>query len=267
MKQDKLNDSLAEVLEQESFRPNVFGEYHPSEVTGCPLKTVLDWMTEDEFITNSYTFAGTAVHYYLQESGILTRALEKAGYHPVHTSYEVSKRHEIENGVEITGTCDVIADNGDETTIIDLKYSSLKPEYAHGRVMKYFSQVNTYSMMFEADKMALWLISSNERDNLPANGLSILSGEPAEDNWEIVKRKVLDVHRTLDRLGYDTGSRLNPSDLEDADKEFWEDFMQSLEASDCPAYNKECNYCSHSEYCPVKNGELNSGMASFKNGT
>lgn len=260
-----MNEELRKELREDNHREDKFGEYHPSTITGCPLKAVLDRMTDASVELNSYMFAGTAVHYYLQETGILTDALYRAGYHPLYTDYEVSTRHKVDDGIFITGTCDIICDDGDNTTIIDIKYSSLKPEYAHGRVAKYFAQVNTYSKMFDADEMALWLISSNERDSLPDEGISMLTGEPQEDNWEITKDKARSIHNTLERYGYPDGNTFDMETLAGQDLEFWQELLGEIDLNQVPAYEKECKYCDHSEYCPVKQGEMGGGMQGVVN--
>lgn len=263
MDKEKLNKALAGKLSESTYRDSEFGEYHPSTISGCPVMAVLDRMIGSEFVMNSYTFAGSAVHYYLQETGILTDALYDAGYHPLYTEYEVHTRKRITDGIYITGTCDVLCDNGDKTTIFDLKYSSLKPEYAQGRVMQYFSQVNTYSYMFDADEMALWLISSNERDNLPKNGLTLLTGTPQEDNWEVVKNKAKQIHKTLEMLGYDEGRRITESEAKEYDKSDWEDMFKHINLEYAPSYDKEHKYCDHKEYCPICNDVFATGMEGF----
>lgn len=263
MDKEKLNQALSGRLSESTYRDKEFGEYHPSTVSGCPVMAVLDRLVGSEFVMNSYTFAGSAVHYYLQETGILTDALYDAGYHPIYTDYEVHTRKKIDDGIYLTGTCDVLCDDGNSTTIFDLKYSSLKPEYAQGRVGKYFSQVNTYAKMFGADEMALWLISSNERDNLPKNGLTILSGEPAEDNWEIVKEKVQQIHATLEKAGYDDGRKLSEEEAKSYEKKDWEELLSEINLDYAPSYDDEHKYCDHEEYCPICNDVFAGGMANF----
>lgn len=263
MDRDKLNGGLRNQLESSTYREAEYGEYHPSTISGCPVMAVLDRMIGSEFVMNSYTFAGSAVHYYLQETGILTDALYEAGYHPLYTEYEVHTRKRIEDGIYLTGTCDVLCDDGENTTIFDLKYSSLKPEYAEGRVMQYFAQVNTYAHMFDADEMALWLIASNERENLPQNGLTLLTGEPKEDNWEVVKEKARQIHKTLGMLGYDDGRRITKSAAKAYNKEDWEDVFKHINLDHAPAYEDEHKYCDHEEYCPICNDVFASGMEGF----
>lgn len=262
MDTQKIEDSLGETLAEGNKREDNPEEFHPSEVTGCPLKVSLNKLMGEETILNCYLFQGSAVHHYLQNTGILDEALFKAGYHPVHTEYEVHTKHKVGDDTWLTGTCDILCDNGDATTIFDIKYSSLRPEYNHGRVMKYFSQTNTYAHMFDADEYGLMLINSQERDNLPENGIVVMEGKPVEDNWEITKKKAIEIHNILKEYGYpdDMDQPLTEEEVRGWATGTWEDFLSGFDLSTIPAYEEECKYCPHSEYCPVKNGDVGGGI-------
>lgn len=264
----QIEENFREVLEEDNYREFTLGEYHPSEVTGCPLKVVLNTMTEYETTMNCYLFQGSAVHHYLQETGILDRILHKSGYHMLETSYEVSNRKEIGDGVSIVGTTDVLCEGEDGMrTIFDIKYSSAKPGRDKGRLVQYFSQTNTYAYMFDADEYGLMIVDSQERDNLPEDGITVLSGEPNEENWQIVKDKARAIHSSLSRAGFQDGVVWPMPDLEDKDIGFWEGLTQEMDRNNIPAYEKECKWCPHSEYCPEKQGKWQNGMSSFKGGS
>lgn len=252
----KLEDTLADVLERDNaaYGQHVYGEYHPSQVSGCPLKVFLNWMTDDETTLNSWLFQGSAVHYYLQETGLMTEALNDAGYHPVHTSYEVATQKEIGDGITITGKCDIHVGRNGDTTIFDIKYSSLPADSGHGRIYKYMSQANTYAHMFDADAYGLIMINSKSRDL--CDDIAVMPGQMSEENWEIVKQKAHSIHEALDEYGWPEGERLPPDLLDNKKNEFWKEMMQFFDKKQCPSYEKECDWCSHSGYCPVKNGKL-----------
>lgn len=261
MESGNLEETLADTLQEKSQRHHDFGEYHPSQVTGCPLKVVLDKMTDKKTIYNSWLMQGSAVHYWLQETGIMTDALTDAGFHPLNTKYEVGTHHRINDEVYLDGTCDILCNNDGRSFIFDIKYSSIPASSGHGRVYKYMSQANTYAHMFGADEYGLIMISSKSRDLLGmedghASDISVMMGEKSPDNWENVKRKARVIHSVLKEAGYDAGERWTKDMLEAADLEFWENVMEEITRQECPSYNKECNYCDHSEYCPVKQGKL-----------
>lgn len=260
----EIEQSLSQALEEDALRGNEFGEYHPSQVSGCPLKVFFDYMTEAETALNHWLLQGTAVHYWLQETGVLSKALHKAGYHELDTEYEVPTKTRIAPGVYITGTCDILAHDGDNTAIMDIKYSSVNPDTQPKRVFKYFTQVNTYSHMFGADEHALILVN-NRSDNIPKDGIQVLSGEPSEDNWEKVKERAIGIHEALNSAGYQDGVRWNHSELEGEIKSFWKDVMEPFPKDSVPTYSKECQYCDHSDICPVEQGKLG-GVGSFKGG-
>lgn len=261
---DQIEESLGQALEEDAIRGNTFGEYHPSQVSGCPLKVFFDYMTEAETALNHWLLQGTAVHYWLQETGVLSKALHQAGYHELDTKYEVPTKKRIAPGVYITGTCDVLTHDGDDTAIMDIKYSSVNPNTQPERVFKYFTQVNTYSHMFGADEHALVLVN-NRSDNIPENGIQVLDGEPSEDNWEKVKERAKAIHTALEDAGYPEGERWAHSELGTQGSDFWKDVTEPFPKEAMPTYNKECNYCDHSEVCPVEQGKLG-GIGSFKGG-
>lgn len=253
---EKVEDTLAGVLDRNNraYGKHKLGEYHPSQVSGCPLKVFLNWMTDNETVLNCWLFQGSAVHYYLQESGIMTEALHDAGYHPLHTSYEVSTQKKIGDGITITGKCDIVCAQDGHTTIFDIKYSSIPPSSGHGRLYKYMSQANTYAHMFGAESYGLIMINSKSRDLL--NDIVVMPGTMSEDNWEIVKNKAYAIHNSLKRFDWDSGERWSNSRLESAGSSFWRGVMSEFDEKQIPSYEKECQYCDHSDYCPVKNGKL-----------
>lgn len=275
MNKEGLEESLAETLRESGIRGRVLGEYHPSTISGCALKATLDAMVDKETGLNKWLFQGSAVHYYMQNhpspegyDGIITEALHDAGYHTLDTEYEVGTRHRISDNVVITGTCDIItADQDDNRTIFDLKYSSVKPSRNKDRLMKYLTQVNCYSNMFGADKHGLILIDNREKESIPDNGITVIGGEPQEDNWEIQKEKAKSIDKVLRDAGYEGGERWSKEMLESADVEFWEEIMDVINSDHCPSYEKECRYCDHEDYCPVVNGKTGGGLTSFKGGT
>lgn len=264
MDTERIEASLKNVLEEDSKREERFGEYHPSEVTGCPLKVTLDKMTDNETVLNSWLFQGSAVHYYLQEAGLLDKALHKAGYHMLDTDYEVHNKYHLGDDVWLTGTCDIMCYDGDAKTILDIKYSSIPVESGHGRLFKYFSQANTYAFMFGADEYGLMVLNSQSRELL--DDIHVLEGKPDEENWQLVTDKARAIHTSLREFGYDTGVVWPVDDLADKSIDFWDDVLEEFDISNIPAYNQECKYCDHSSYCPVKQGKLKNGLNSFRNG-
>lgn len=253
---NQLEQHLADVLDESNraYGVHKLGEYHPSQVSGCPLKVHLNWMTDNETVLNSWLFQGSAVHHYLQETGLMTDALYRAGYHPVHTSYEVASQKRIGDGITITGKCDIVCAKDGETTIFDIKYSSIPPDSGHGRIYTYFSQANTYAHMFGADNYGLIMINSKSRDLL--DDIAIMPGQMSEDNWEIVKDKARNIHEALQTGGWDDGVRWDSDQLEEVGSGFWKDVVAHFERERIPSYDKECQYCDHSDYCPVKQGKL-----------
>lgn len=254
MDEEAIEESLGNVLREDNHRPKKLGEYHPSQVTGCPLKTFLDWMTENHSGLNHWLFSGSAVHFYLQEkSNLLSEALKRAGYHPLDTKYEVRNRTNIGGGVNIVGTCDILTHDGEDTIILDIKYSSVKPSSGRGRMWSYLSQVNTYSYMFGADEYGLLLIY-NRADSIP-DEINVVSNSPSEDNWELVKEKARSIDDTLYDFGYQDGRRFK-SDNMSATDDIWTDVLSNIDKTHCPSYKQECKYCDHKEYCPVKQGKV-----------
>lgn len=256
-----LEETLADALRRDNYREKEHGYYHPSTITGCPLKGFLDKMTETSTELNNYMFQGSAVHFYLQNNqNLLTKALGDAGYHPLDTKYEVNTIYDMGGGVRLTGTCDVLANGDDGVAIVDIKYSSVRPETHQGRLFQYMSQVNTYAHMFGADEYGLLLLYSYANDNQSGNkpqnipdSVLLLPGEPNEDNWNLTKSKARQVHLALEEFGFADGDRWDDSNIPD---EWWDKILAIIDRGACPSYEKECDYCDHSEVCPV----LNSGL-------
>lgn len=275
---DGLQESLREVIDERESRPNVLGEYHPSQISGCPLKVFLNWMTDNETVLNCWLFQGSAVHFYLQqeegdESGWsrMDEALRRAGYHPVDTEYEVSGEFEVNGEVSIVGSADILSryhdpDNGEEDGwgVFDIKYSSIPPSSGHARLYKYFSQANIYAHMLGADHYGLIMINSKSRDLL--DDIVVMEGSVSEKNWGIVQKKALNIHDALTRFNYGDGERWTESELMEKDNEFWKKVGESFNKSNIPSYEGECKYCTHSEYCPQKQGKWG-GLDSVIQGT
>lgn len=261
---EDLEETFGDALREDSNREFTHGEYHPSTVTGCPLKGFLNKMTEDETPLNNYLFQGSAVHYYVQErSELLTKALSESGFHPLDVQYEVSNVTNIGDGIDLVGTCDVLAQGDDGLNILDIKYSSVRPSTHKGRLYKYMSQVNTYSYMFNADRYGLLLIYSRANDRASGNkpktipdSIAVIPGTPDRENWDLVKSKASSIHTALEEFGYTNGVRWEKSELETKMDEFWKEIMEIIDKSSCPSYDKECNYCDYKDCCPVNNGKL-----------
>lgn len=243
---DRLHQTLGEELESGDYHSKTYGEYHVSTITGNPLKGFLDFMLEEETDYNNYMFQGTAVHYYLQESGILNRALTGAGFNPMFTSHEIQNRVSVGDGASIVGRVDTLAINDEASYAIDLKYTSLKPEYSHGRLLSYASQANAYAHMFGTDRWALLTIYS-KADNIP-DAVDGVTNPKDNDNWEIVKDKARQIHKALTRSGYQDGVRWTEEELRDRSVEFWEDVMEPFDESLIPAYEEELKYSDRKEW-------------------
>lgn len=254
MAKEKLQEEIRKVIAETADRPNVYGEYHPSQITGCPLKVFLNWMTDNETTLNNYLFQGLAVHYYLQETGMLTEAMHQAGYHIINTEYEVRQRKKIDDDITIVGRCDVLGERDGNKAIFDIKYSSIPVDSGHGRMFKYFSQANTYSFMFGAEEYGLIMINSRSDDLV--SDIYVMDGQKSEENWEKTKKKARQIHEALGVYGWPDGKRWEQGQLEDADKDFWRDVMGFFDSQMVPSYEKECNYCAHKDYCPEYNGKL-----------
>lgn len=255
MKGKEIASELGDVIEENGNREKTLGEYHPSTISGCPLKAFLKWITDNETLVNRWLFQGSAVHYYLQEKpGMLTEALHRAGYHPLNTDYEVHTEYHINDDVLITGTCDVLTHGDENDAIIDLKYSSVPPDSNHGRLWKYASQVNTYANMFKADEWGLLMINSKS-DNIP-NDIAMIDGEADEENFEIVTSKAVSIDSALRNFDYGEGERLEASQLESDMMDLWEEVFEYLDRQNCPSHEEECRYCDFKECCPVKQGEF-----------
>lgn len=266
MDTNKLEEKAGEVLSANGVRADEKGKYHPSEITGCSLRLILDKISDSEDPYNSWLFQGSAVHHYMQETGLLDEILYQAGYHPSTAAYEVGREYEVTEDVTITGTCDVLASNGKDTVILDLKYTSILPSYNHGRLAKYFAQTNTYSYMFNADEYALFLIHNKSR-NLPEEGVNVMAGEPNRENWELIQQKAINIHNKLEEMGWEPGDILHTvGEMEEADVGFWEEILKGLDMDHMPVYKEECKHCNFADFCPVKNGDVGSGLRSYIGG-
>jgi len=254
MNPEDLEDSLRDAIIDDGERSTPNHHFHPSQITGCPLKVHLDEMTRNETILNSWLFQGSAVHYYLQQSGLMDDALKQAGYHPPTIEYEKNIKYPLRDDVWINGTCDILVEDDGSRVIYDIKYSSIPVESGHGRLYKYYSQANTYAQMFGADDYGLIMINSRSQ-NLRQD-IHVLEGELSDENWSIVKDKALNIREALRAAGYYDGVEWDTDTLEDADIKFWEEVAAHFDRQQIPAFDKECKYCDHSEYCPVKQGKL-----------
>lgn len=264
MDTDKIEQAMKKVIGRDNYGDEVGPYFHPSQVTGCPLKVTLDKLTDQSVTLNSWLFQGSAVHHYLQETGMMDEIMLEAGYDIFSSDYEISTQTHIGDGVYLTGKCDILTHGPEGRTVFDIKYSSIPVESGHGRLFKYFSQANVYAHMFDADEYGLMVISSKSQDLL--NDINVLSGEKNEDNWEIVKKKTKQIHELLEHENFYDGVRWNEEELSPNNSETWEDMLGVLDKKDIPSYEKECQYCDHKQYCPVKQGTLNSGLDSFRNG-
>lgn len=249
-----VEDALRDTLVEDAKRSSPSHHFHPSQITGCPLKVLLNEMTDHETTLNSWLFQGSAVHYYLQETGILDEVFDRAGYHPVRTRYEQNIKYPLEADVWINGTCDILVENEEERVIYDIKYSSIPVESDHPRLYKYFSQANTYAKMFNADRYGLIMINSKSQNLV--EDVHVIPGELSEENWEIVTSKARAIKKGLDDAEYDAGNRWEPEWLREKRVEFWKGVTQYFNNSHIPSYSGECDYCSHSDYCPETNGML-----------
>lgn len=266
MSAEKLEDTLKEELSKDDHKDPEAGLYFPSEITGCPLKVYLNRMMRIKTEINSYLFQGSAVHFYLQESGILDEALHNAGYHVLDTAYEVSTAMEIADGIRIHGSCDILCQGDESTAIFDIKYSSIPAHTGAGRIYKYYAQANTYAYLFDAHEYGLIMIhsQSHESDNFFDN-LTVLPNEKSEDNWEITKSKTKNVHNALINAGYDKGNEWEMDVIADKSVDFWKEIIPQFEKKQMPAYEQECKYCDHKNYCPINQGILSGGLQNVIN--
>jgi len=252
MDEDRIESAFVNAISghEGDYHDDVFGEYHPSHVSGCPLGAVIDFMTEKEIPTNNYMWNGKTTHYYLQETGILKEALHDAGYHWLDTSFEITNRHKVAPGVHLVGRCDAICyDNETETSaIIDIKYTSLKSHYNSGRLYKYATQVNTYCGMFGADEWGLLMLYSKTDDVESEDFVDMLTNEFNEDNWANAKQKAKNIHSCLDHFGYDDGERWNVDWLKQQDRGFWEEAMEFFNPDNVPFYDGELKYSDRDEW-------------------
>lgn len=253
MDTDKLEEATLDFLLDDGYRGDTHGEYHPSSISGCSLRVFLDRMVETEQEINSWLFQGTAVHEYLESEGRIERILTNGGYENAGVRKEVSTSYDVTDDITIVGTCDILVDDGKLTAIFDIKYSSLKPEYGHGRVMKYLSQANIYSYMFGADEYGLLMIHSSSHDL--RDGVNVLEGQKSDENWEIVKQKAKNIHTVLEAAGYDDGERWEMGELEAMGESFWEQVFSVLDTDQSPSYDKECKHCPFKDACPMPDDE------------
>lgn len=261
VKHDELSNTAPEIIAKDRYPQKPDNHYSPSKISGCELRVYLDRMLDIETTLNSWMFQGKAVHYYLQETNILTEALHQAGYHWVNTNYEISNVYEINDEAVISGTADVLArDVDDDTVVYDIKYSSIPPGSGHGRLYKYFTQAHIYAQIFDADGYGLIMIHS-KADNLK-DGIAVLEGKMSDENWEIIRDKVESIHVALKAAGFFDGNRWEAETIEEVGVGFWETVIEHFNTERIPTYQKECQYCDHAEYCPVKQDKLESGGVS-----
>lgn len=268
MDQELICNELGKAIEtsEGDYHDRVLGEYHPSALSGNPLDEFLDWMTEKQIPLNNHMFNGKCVHYWLQETGVLRQALHNAGFHAIDTEFEVGVKQEIEPGVNIVGRADVVAHDGDEQAVIDIKYSSLKSHYNSGRLYKYATQVNTYAGMLGADKWGLLLIYSKADD--VTEEIDMLTNDFNEESWEGVKERAVQVDEALRAAGYQDGNRFTEDKLKKVGREYWEEVMQHFNEEDIPFYDGELKYSDRDEwvmpYMDSWNEDTSTGLSSFK---
>lgn len=261
MNAEELEDSLRNEIAKDDHKDPEHGLYFPSEITGCPLKVFLNRMMRVEVDVNSFLFQGSAVHFYLQESGILDEALHNAGYHILDSQYELSTAKEIADGVRIHGSCDILCEEEEGTAVFDMKYSALPADSGAGRIYKYYAQANTYSYLFDADEYGLIMIHSRSGDHEDfMNNLAVLPGEKSQDNWEKQKTKTTNVHQALTDAGYEKEKEWEMEWLDSRDKDFWKQAVDYFDLDHIPTYDSECDYCPHADYCPVNQGVIGSGL-------
>lgn len=265
--------AVAEAIDKDGgdYHDYKMGRYHPSHISGCPLGTVIDFMTEDETPVNNHIFNGKTAHYYLQERNIIDRALHDIGYHYLDTRHEVSNHYnlkETDDDARIVGRCDTISSNGDDKLVIDLKYSSLKPEYNNNRLLKYAAQINAYAHMFDADKWVLLFVYSKADDLTDPESINTMVSEPNEDVWQMMLDKAYSIHDALKHFNWDEGNRWEVEELKQKDRDFWEEVMQFFEEEWVPAYDGELKWSDRDEwvmpYMDKWSGTPDSGIASFK---
>lgn len=261
MNAERLEEALRNELIKDDHKDPEHGLFFPSEITGCPLKVFLNRMMRIDVEINSFLFQGSAVHFYLQESGILDEALHNAGYHILDSAYEVSTSKEIVDGIRIHGSCDILCEEENATAVFDIKYSSLPADSGAGRIYKYYGQANTYSYLFDADEYGLIMIHSQSGDHKDfIDNIAVLPGEKSEDNWQLQKSKAQNVHSALEQAGYDKKEEWEMDIIQEQDVDFWRKIMDYFNIDNAPAYEQECKYCPHKEYCPVKQGKIGSGL-------
>lgn len=266
---DELPDSLGDQIGAigGDYHDRVFGEYHPSHISGCPLGAFLDFMTQKEVTQNHYMFSGSAVHYHLQEHQVLDRALHEVGYHHMNVEHEVYTTHRLSETSKVVGSCDTVAHGNGESVAIDLKYTSLKPHYNNGRITKYAAQVNTYANMLGADRWCLLFLDNKGDDMTDAS--NIMTGETNEEVWDVVTSRAADIHSALSHFNYPNGERWDVEELKNKGVDFWEEVMQFFDEDEVPSYKEELKYSDRDEWVlPYqdnwRSSEDTSGLMSFK---
>lgn len=261
MNAEALEDSLREVLKEDDHKDPEHGLFFPSEITGCPLKVFLNRMVRVEVNINSFLFQGSAVHFYLQQNGILDEALHNVGYHVLDSQYEVSTVKNIGDEIRIHGSCDILCEEEEATAVFDIKYSALPADSGAGRIYQYYAQANTYSYLFDADEYGLIMIHSRSGDHEDfMENIAVLPGEKSEDNWNKQKTKTRNIHEALTDAGYNKNNEWEMEWLENQSEEFWRKIIDYFDLDHIPTYDSECNYCPHAEHCPVNQGVIGSGL-------
>lgn len=254
MKHETLDKAAPEVISRDRYPEKDYGHYGPSQISGCSLKVIFDEVTDHEITMNSWMFAGKAVHYYLQETGILTEALKEAGYHPAFIDYEQTSKYKVKDGVYIHGSCDVLCEDEADKVVYDIKYSSIPVQSGHGRLYKYLSQAHLYARLFGAQGYGLLMINSKTQEF--ASGIEVMEGVMSEDNWEIMQQKAINIHETIELFKDERGLSFPHNEMDHIPDGFWKRIVSRIDTSNTPSYEKECNYCPHSEFCPVEQGKL-----------
>lgn len=264
MRHDEMQEAARDVITEDRYPPKKDHRYGPSQVSGCPLRKFLSDMMAIDVRTNSYLFQGSAVHFYMQQNGLLDEIVEQAGYHPGFTEYEVMGEVEVGNNVYIHGSADVITeekkqdrDHDTDKVVYDMKYSGIPFHSGHGRLFKYLSQAHAYSRIHDADGYGLLMIQSNvgDPDEFVEN-IGVVEGVMDDENWELMKQKALNIDNALVKSGYYDDNEWDQEEIADMSASFWEEVIEYFDTTHTPAYEKECKYCEHKEYCPVYQGTL-----------
>jgi hypothetical protein len=269
---EEFEEVAPEVISRDRYPPKDDGHYGPSEVSGCPLRVYLDRKVETEDVMNSWMFAGKAVHYYLQESGIMDEALEDAGFHPALTEYEKTGTLKVDDDLYLHGSADIVAGEpsdtpgeGPEKAILDIKYSSIPIESGHPRLAVYLAQAHLYSEIFDADKYGILLINSKSREL--EEDIVLVEGVHSQNLVDTVFEKVRNIHSALEATGYFEGLTFTVEEVEMFSPQTWENIVtEHFNIDNIPAYDGECDYCDHNDYCPVANDSIG-GIADLVNRT